>query len=160
MVRTTRPSEAHQTTLRCAPNGLPKRTAFCYNTAMFVDSLLLRILCVGAGSALGGMLRYAASVCIPVHSGFPWHTFSVNVFGSLLIGLFSGIVAKCSSDSAQLVRCFAIVGICGGFTTFSTFSNETFKMLESSQWGLASAYVMTSVICGVAAVFLGYMISR
>lgn len=117
---------------------------------------------MAAGSALGGVFRYLGSISVK-GNGFPWATFSVNVLGSLAIGLLSGFLIKSSSlsdGSLQLVRCFAVVGVCGGFTTFSTFSSETFRMLESSQWGMAALYVLSSLALGVLAVFLGYLISR
>ena len=57
-------------------------------------------------------------------------------------------------------RAFAVVGFCGGFTTFSTFSNEAFRMLEGAQWVQFAGYVLVSVFAGLAAVALGYAISR
>lgn len=119
----------------------------------------ISVLYVALGSAVGGIARYAISLMLNPVSGFPRGTFGVNIAGSLAIGLLSGWLAHCSgSDSA--IRAFAIVGFCGGFTTFSTFSNETFRMIESGQWGMTCLYVTGSVIAGIAAVWAGYAISR
>ena len=120
----------------------------------------MKILLVAVGSGLGGVLRYLAPCWIGAAKGLPWATLTVNVVGSLLIGLLSGLLARHGGSSTEAIRCFAVVGFCGGFTTFSTFSNETFRLIESSQWLSAAAYVGLSVLAGLAAVFLGYVISR
>ena len=120
----------------------------------------MKILLVAIGSGLGGVLRYLVPCWIGAAKGFPWATLTVNVVGLLLIGLLSGLLARHGGSSAESIRAFAVVGFCGGFTTFSTFSNETFRLIESSQWLSAVAYVSLSILAGLAAVFLGYAISR
>ena len=120
----------------------------------------MKILLVAVGSGLGGVLRYLVPGWIGAAKGFPWATLTVNVVGSLLIGLLSGLLARHGGSSAEAVRAFAVVGFCGGFTTFSTFSNETFRLIESNQWLSAAVYVGVSVVAGLAAVFLGYLISK
>ena len=120
----------------------------------------MKILLVAIGSGLGGVLRYLVPCWIGAAKGFPWATLTVNVVGSLLIGLLSGLLARHGGSSAESIRAFAVVGFCGGFTTFSTFSNETFSLIESSQWLSAVAYVSLSILAGLAAVFLGDAISR
>lgn len=120
----------------------------------------MKILLVAIGSGLGGVLRYLVPCWIEEAKGFPLATLTANVVGSLLIGLLSGFLARHGGSSTEAIRCFAVVGFCGGFTTFSTFSNETFRLIESSQWLSAAAYVGLSVLAGLAAVFLGYVISR
>lgn len=116
-------------------------------------------LLVALGSAVGGVARYFVSIALNPAAGFPWGTFGVNVLGSLAIGVFSGWLAH-GSENVAAIRALAIVGFCGGFTTFSTFSNETFRMLENGQWGLMCAYVAGSLVSGFAAVSFGYVISR
>ena len=116
-------------------------------------------LLVALGSAVGGVSRYYLSLFLNGSVGFPWGTFSVNVLGSLVIGILSGWLAH-SSGNAAAIRAFAMVGFCGGFTTFSTFSNESFRMLENGQFGILSLYVIGSVAAGLAAVWLGYLISK
>ena len=117
----------------------------------------MNVLYVALGSALGGVCRYLASLALNAPKGFPWGTFAVNVLGALAIGLLSGWFAK--GGHAAAIRLFAVVGFCGGFTTFSTFSNEAFGMLENAQWAQAAAYVSGSVLAGLAAVALGYLVS-
>lgn len=114
---------------------------------------------VALGSALGGVSRYVVSMWLNSSSGFPWGTFAVNVVGSFAIGALSGWLAQVSGNAAAL-RAFAVVGFCGGFTTFSTFSNESFRMLENGQWTMLACYVLGSVLAGLAAVWLGYQLSR
>ena len=120
----------------------------------------MKILLVAVGSGLGGVLRYLVPCWIGTAKGFPWATLTVNVVGSLLIGLLSGLLARHGGSSAEAVRAFAVVGFCGGFTTFSTFANETFRLIEGNQWLSAAVYVGVSVLAGLAAVFLGYLISK
>ena len=120
----------------------------------------MKILLVAIGSGLGGVLRYLVPCWIGAAKGFPWATLTVNVVGSLLIGLISGLLARHGGSAAETIRAFAVVGFCGGFTTFSTFSNETFRLIESSQWLSAAAYVSLSVLAGLAAVFVGYALSK
>ena len=120
----------------------------------------MKILLVAVGSGLGGVLRYLVPCWLGAAKGFPWATLTVNVVGSLLIGLLSGLLARHGESSAESIRCFAVVGFCGGFTTFSTFSNETFRMLENNQWLSAAGYVGISVAAGMVAVFAGYLISK
>ena len=120
----------------------------------------MKILLVAIGSGLGGVLRYLVPCWMGAAKGFPWATLTVNVVGSLLIGLLSGLLARHGGTSAESIRAFAVVGFCGGFTTFSTFSNETLRLMENGPWLSAVAYVGLSVAAGLAAVFLGHLISR
>ena len=123
-------------------------------------------LLVAIGSAAGGVSRYWISLwlnsgCAAVagRHALPWGTFSVNVLGSLAIGVLSGWLAH-STGNVAAKSAFAIVGFCGGFTTFSTFSNESFRMLENGQFGIMSLYVLGSVAAGLAAVWIGYLVFK
>ena len=120
----------------------------------------MKIILVAVGSGLGGVLRYLVPYWIGAAKGFPWATLTVNVIGSLLIGLLSGLLARYGGAAAESVRAFAVVGFCGGFTTFSTFSNETFRLIEGGQWMSAAGYVGLSLVAGLVAVSVGYLISR
>ena len=120
----------------------------------------MKILLVAVGSGLGGALRFLVPCWIGAAKGFPWATLAINVGGSLLIGFLSGLLARHGGSSTESVRAFAVVGFCGGFTTFSTFSNETLRLLEGGQWLSAVAYVGVSVSAGLAAVFLGHLVSK
>ena len=120
----------------------------------------MNFVLVAVGSALGGVLRYLVSLGLAAQRGFPWATLSVNVIGSFLIGFLSGLIARHYGGNGESVRLFAVVGFCGGFTTFSTFSNETFRLIENNQWLSATGYVGLSVAAGLVAVFVGYWLSK
>lgn len=117
------------------------------------------IVLIALGSGLGGVVRYMLSGCLNSGRSFPVGTLLVNVLGSLAIGLLSGWLSR-HTGNAEAVRSFAIIGFCGGFTTFSTFSNESFLMLEQGQWGALFVYVGLSVMAGLGAVALGYLMMR
>ena len=122
--------------------------------------LIKSILAVGAGSVLGGSGRYLVSLAMKgVSKGFPWATLAVNLAGCFLIGLLWGLFSKNGSDSSNWAL-FLTVGLCGGFTTFSTFSKEALVMLQGGNiWGF-SGYVAISVIAGIALVAFGYYLMR
>jgi CrcB protein len=105
------------------------------------------VLAVALGGALGASARYGADQLISPHSAFPWSTFVVNLVGCFLIGWFSDLL----SGSPDWLRTGAIVGLVGGFTTFSTFA---FQALENHA-ALSTIYVVSSVGIGIAAVALG-----
>ena len=106
------------------------------------------------GGAIGSALRYAMSTWIAEasHSTFPWGTLAVNILGSLVIGLFTGLTGP---DGPMLVspvgRAFVTIGIIGGFTTFSSFSFQTMLLLQDGQWFPAVGNILSSVVlCLVA----------
>ena len=111
-------------------------------------------LYVAAGGAAGSLLRYAAGQALgpPRPGTFPWHTFWVNVAGSLLLGL---VLALVSRDDPHHLRALLAVGFCGGLTTFSTFSWETVALVQARAYGLAAAYVGASLLVGMLAVVFG-----
>lgn len=115
----------------------------------------MAVLYVALGSALGGVCRFVVSRALNGQGLFPWGTLGVNVAGSLLIGLLGGFLAKWSGSASAAVRLFAVVGFCGGFTTFSTFSNEAMTFLQRGQFGLCCCYVVVSVLAGLLAVWVG-----
>lgn len=114
------------------------------------------VLWVGAGGFIGAVLRYLVGLALPVGEGaFPAATFAVNLIGSFAIGLITGAVeARPGTLPADMVL-FLKTGICGGFTTFSTFSLETFQLFERGAWALGSAYAAASLLCCVVGVLLG-----
>ena len=115
---------------------------------------MLDCLAVGLGGFAGSVLRYLAGK-LPLQSpeGFPYVTLMINVLGSFAIGLIAAVAAKHADIDPRPVL-FLRVGLCGGFTTFSTFSSETFSLLRAGSYGGAAAYVLLSVLLGVLAVFL------
>lgn len=114
------------------------------------------ILLVGLGSFLGGISRYLFGQFVQqkFFSDFPHGTLWVNVTGCFLIGVVFGLSEK-THLSAEW-RFFLATGFCGGFTTFSTFSNETLGLLRDGQPGNAALYVAASVLAGLAATFAGF----
>lgn len=117
-------------------------------------------LWVGLGSALGGMARYACADLAARFAGlgFPWGTLFVNVTGSLLIGF---LAAQTIDDSRIFLspdaRAFLMIGVCGGFTTFSALSLETLNLARDGQWFAAGANIALSVVICLVAVWLGYI---
>ena len=115
-------------------------------------------LWVAAGSALGGMARYWCSGFVAERAGeaFPWGTLIINVLGSFVIGLFGGLTGP---DGRFLVspdvRIFVMVGLCGGYTTFSSFSLQTLTLMQDGEWAWAGANVVLSVVLCLLAVWLG-----
>ena len=113
------------------------------------------ILAVGLGSFIGGISRYLISLLIQNKflSTFPYGTLSVNVLGCFLIGVIYALSDKGNISPAW--RLFLATGMMGGFTTFSSFSNETVSMLRDAEYVQAFSYVAYSVILGFAATFGG-----
>jgi len=107
---------------------------------------------VGLGGAVGAMLRYFLGAVIPkLDGGFPLSTLLINVAGCFLLGFLAAAFAR-NGLAGTRVALFCQVGLCGGFTTFSTFSSETFQLLQSGKAPLAVAYVVLSLGLGVLAV--------
>ena len=125
-----------------------------------VSDIIKNILVVGAGSFVGGAARYLVSLAMKgVSKGFPGATLTVNLVGCFLIGLLWGVFSKNGSEGSNWAL-FLTVGLCGGFTTFSTFSKEALVMLQAGNiWGFAG-YVSISVIAGIALVALGCFLVR
>ena len=94
-----------------------------------------------------------------IRNGFPWGTFVVNVAGCLLIGILWGVMSRLQNISPAF-SLFLMVGFCGGFTTFSTFSREGLTLLQANNYFLFSLYVIGSVVLGILAVALGYYTTK
>ena len=118
--------------------------------------MLKTLLIVGTGGFIGTILRFFVSRYFQENtfSVFPWGTFSVNILGSLLIGIFYGMSERGNLLSPDL-RIFLTVGICGGFTTFSSLSNDAFILLMEKEWLKLSLYTSLSFFFGLVAVYLG-----
>ena len=127
---------------------------------MLIYDGFVNYLWVGLGSALGGMARYGCSGLAARYMGatFPWGTLIVNVSGSLIIGFLATLAL---ADGRLLIspyaRAFLMIGICGGFTTFSSLSLETLNLARDGEWLWASANVVLSVTLCLVAVWLGHI---
>jgi CrcB protein len=121
---------------------------------------LQNYLWIMIGSALGGGARYWLSGVVAERIGetFPWGTLIINILGSVVIGLFATLTGP---DGRYIVgttaRQFIMVGICGGFTTFSAFSLQTLNLARDGEWFRAGAYIGLSVALCLIAVWLGHI---
>lgn len=121
------------------------------------------VIYIFIGGGVGSVLRYLAQIGISERmSGFAfpflWGTFAVNIGGSLLIGLFYSLSERFHLPSE--VRLLLTAGLCGGFTTFSTFANEGFGLLKGGFYTTFLLYALLSMALGLAAVFLGGFIGK
>lgn len=116
--------------------------------------MIKNFLLVGLGGSIGAMLRYLI-ITIWKTGSFPFHTLFINITGSLFIGIVFALSEKtnCITDNTKL---FLATGICGGFTTFSTFSAENFQLLKSGEYLTAALYIFTSVAACIVATFIGF----
>jgi len=119
-----------------------------------------QVLLVFIGGGVGSALRYLVGKFLKMPaSGFPWSTFSVNVLGSLIIGILMGVTLKNSALSENQTL-LLITGLCGGFTTFSAFAYENQVFLKEGDFTNFFIYTLGSIGVGLAAVFLGLFISK
>ena len=117
-------------------------------------------LWVTLGSALGGLARYWVSGLVASHYGetFPWGTIVVNVTGCLLIGFFATLTGPDGRLLApSSVRQFVMTGICGGYTTFSSFGLQTLNLARDGEFNFAGANVALSVVLCLFAVYAGHV---
>ncbi len=119
------------------------------------------ILIVGAGSFVGGSLRYVICKLIQQYAagGFPLGTIAVNVIGCFVVGLLSGLNWS-GCIMSPTTKLLLTTGFCGGFTTFSTFMNESAALGSSSHYATMLAYMFGSLALGFAAVLAGYWLAK
>jgi fluoride exporter len=118
-------------------------------------------LYVTIGGALGSLARYAISVwALPMSRDLPWGTIGINIAGSFVIGFFGTLtLAQGRYPVAENLRLFVMIGICGGFTTFSSFSLQTLELIRGGAVLRAGANIVLSVVLCVAAVALGHFMA-
>ena len=118
-------------------------------------------LAVSLGGALGAVLRHALASMVTAQSKteFPLGIFTVNVVGSLLMGVFYVVLVQ-RQMLGDPWRDFALVGLLGAFTTFSTFSMQAYELITNGRWVMALGYVLASVLVCLLAVFVGVFLSR
>jgi CrcB protein len=122
---------------------------------------MINYLLVIAGSAIGGGLRYWLSNIVQKNLSvtFPYGTLAVNIIGCFVLGLIVFVFDEKELLNSQL-KIFLTIGLCGGFTTFSTFSLETFNLLRDSEYLFAALNIIASLLLCIAGVFLAYIISK
>jgi fluoride exporter len=116
---------------------------------------------IAVGSAIGGMSRYVIGGLVQrlLDTTFPAGTLLINVTGSFLLGAILRYGVETPTLTPE-VRAFLTVGVCGGYTTFSTFSYEAVTLLEDGEWGRAGMYIGLSFLLSIAATFLGFALAR
>ncbi|QPF89949.1 fluoride efflux transporter CrcB [Bradyrhizobium commune] len=119
------------------------------------------ILAVAAGGAVGAVVRYLVGIGSGRAFGtdFPWGTLIINVTGSFLIGMFAALFAT-KWNLPQAARIFLTVGICGGYTTFSTFSLDAWYLIERGQSWASATYMIASVVLSVGALIAAMQLIR
>jgi CrcB protein len=120
---------------------------------------LYTCLIVMAGGALGTLARYLVSLlAAPISGNLPWGTILINITGSFIIGLF-GTLAHGRFPVSENMRLFVMIGLCGGYTTFSSFSLQTLDLIRSGAMTRAGVNIAASVVLCVAAVSAGHLIA-
>lgn len=125
-----------------------------------MHSAIINIIAVGAGSCIGGVLRYLLSKLIQTSTAgaFPWGTLAVNLIGCLVIGIIYGLLDRGLTLSPAM-KLFLTVGFCGGFTTFSTFMHENYLLFGGGSLLPFIVYAAASFIFGLALVYGGYQLA-
>lgn len=121
----------------------------------------MHILYVFLGGGLGSALRFAVQQLLHeriLPYSFPWATFAVNIAGSFLIGLFYALTAR--YQLSPEVRLLLTTGFCGGFTTFSTFSNDGVQMIQKGAYLPFTGYMLLSIALGILAVIAGAKVGK
>ena len=135
--------------------------------------MLINILIIGCGSALGGILRFLSYEMVNIFNKnlmqnnallsinkFPFATLLVNVIGSLLAGILYFLIIKNFNEFSSNLKNFLLIGFLGGYTTFSAFSLDLFRLIQANQNFQALIYAILSVLISLIAIFLGFYLMK
>jgi CrcB protein len=118
------------------------------------------LIAIGAGGAIGSAARHEVALAVPnAPGGFPWATFLVNVTGSLALGLLMTLVNE-RWPPTRYVRPFAGIGVCGGYTTWSTFMTDSTLLARDGHLTMAVGFLAATLVCGLAATMAGIRLGR
>jgi fluoride exporter len=118
------------------------------------------LVSIGSGGALGSVARYEVALAVPhTPGGFPWATFLVNITGSLALGLLMTLVME-RWPPTRYVRPFVGIGVCGGYTTWSTFMTDSTLLARDGHLAMAVGYLAATLVCGLAATIAGIGLGR
>lgn len=122
--------------------------------------MIKNLLLVGFGGFIGSTLRYLTYIFIDKRHAlsFPMSTFTVNIIGSLVLGIIIGLSLK--DNVNENMRLFLAVGICGSYTTFSTFALENISLLTQKDLFVSFIYITASIVLGLGAALLGQLIVK
>lgn len=136
-------------------------TTIDYNPTTVLQFMTKILIAIFLGGGTGSVLRYCVQMVLHeriVPYSFPWATFTVNILGSFFIGLFYTLSARFNLSTE--VRMLLTTGLCGGFTTFSTFSHDGLLMMKQGFCGIFILYALLSILLGIIAVFAGGAFGR
>ena len=121
---------------------------------------MLKVIFIAVGGASGALMRYGLSNLVHsyVSASFPWGTLAVNLIGCFAIGVLWQVFDRVIVSPE--VRALALVGILGGFTTFSTFALETFNLLRDGELAFAISNIAVSAVAGIVLVFVGFTLTK
>lgn len=124
-----------------------------------MSGTLRSFILVALGGAIGSSLRYIVAIILKntLSEAFPWATFTVNILGCLFIGFLFSITLQ---NNDEFTRLFIMVGILGGFTTFSSFALESFDLFKTGKTYLAFIYVLSSNVIGLLSAYIGYSLHK
>lgn len=120
---------------------------------------MINCLVVGIGGFIGSIFRYLFSKLTIIQGSFPFNTLLINIIGSLAIGIIAALALK-NLDLDEKTVLFLKVGICGGFTTFSTFALDSFELINKGDYLGSFLYILLSIVLSIVCIYLGFYVIK